>query len=131
MKTHHSRNRNVLILLIVCSLLTGYTVRDVVAGAGYEGPPNDAARLLIQRIPDLGHNVIVNMWIDGMTVPPIVYGHSSELFVPPGRHLVSLRPTPDPKWSTPSHMFFHVRRGETYNFVVMSDHSGHLILRPN
>ena len=39
--------------------------RGVVAGPGFVQPVEGAARLIIRRIPNLGYDVVVQLWIDG------------------------------------------------------------------
>jgi hypothetical protein len=87
------------------------------------------ARLIIQRIPDLGNFVYVNLWVDGAPVAAIGYGQTYEGLLPPERHVLSVLATPDPKWPTPSQMILDVRSGQTYNFTADGDGSGYLILR--
>jgi len=72
--------------------------------------------------------VIVDLYVDGVAVPPIGYGRTYEGFLPPGRHVLSVLPTPSPKWSTPWQMTLDVRTGQTYSFTAMGDGGGHLIL---
>ena len=141
MKTYSYTNRNALILTTTCLLfLSIYGTsqamsseaqsrrRVAVAGSASAQPVRDDARLIIRRIPNLGYNVIVDLYVDGVAVPPIGYGRTYEGFLPSGRHVLSVLPTPSPKWSTPWQMTLDVRKGQTYSFTAMGDGSGHLIL---
>src|SRR5882724_8965371 len=137
MKTYSYCSRKALVLMTTCLLfLSGYgTSRAMssdaqsgrVAGAGSASvqPVRDDARLIVRRIPNLGYNVIVDLYVDGVAVPPIGYGRTYEGFLPPGRHVLSVLPTPSPKWSTPWQMTLDVRKGQTYTFTAMGDDSGH------
>ena len=89
MKTYNYRNRNALVLIAACLFLSGYTAneasssatqanRAAVSRAAAVQPVNGAARLIIHRIPDLGIDVIVRLWIDGVSVASIPYGHTYE-----------------------------------------------------
>jgi hypothetical protein len=141
MKTSNYRNRNALILMITCVLfLSKYTAgqamssdaqsrRLAVARPSFAQPVKDPARLIIQRIPNLGNNVIVDLYVDGVPVAVIGYGHTYDGFLPPGRHVLSVLPTPNPKWPIPWQMTLHVRDGQTYSFTAMGDGSGDLILK--
>lgn len=137
MKTYSYRVRSVSALIvawlfIACAvdLAKGYeSSRAAVAETGFAKTTNGAARVIICRIANLGYNVIVNLRIDGVVASPLMYGRSSEILLPPGRHVVALLPTPHPKWPVPSYTIINVRRNRTYDYMVMSDHSGHLILR--
>jgi len=140
MKTYSYGSHNALILMTTCLLfLSGYGTsqamssdaqarRVAVAGSASVQPVRDDARLIVRRIPNLGYNVIVDLYVDGVAVPPIGYGRTYEGFLPPGRHVLSVLPTPSPKWSTPSQTTLDVRKGQTYSFTAMGDGSGHLIL---
>lgn len=127
MKTFCFRGRSVLFLTITCLLLSGGAAPQAM---GYETAfvqsSHGAAPVVIRRIANLGHNVIVALWIDGRRVKPIVYGDTFEGLLPSGRHVISLLPTPNPKWPIPSRTMVYLRRGQINNFVIMSDHSGHL-----
>jgi hypothetical protein len=141
MKRYSYRSRNALILMTTCLLfLTRYGTsqamssdaqsrRVAVAGSDSVQPVRDDARLIIRRIPNLGYNVIVDLYVDGVAVAPIGYGRTYEGFLPSGRHVLSVLPTPSPKWSTPWQMTLDVRKGQTYSFTAMGDGSGYLILQ--
>ena len=88
-----------------------------------------AARLVIHRSPNLGHNVIVRLFIDGVSTASIAYGHTYEHFVPAGPHVVTLLPSPNPKWLIPYNVTLHARRGRTYNLTVIDGGSGQLSVR--
>jgi hypothetical protein len=140
MKTYCYRTRNALVLIAACLFLSGYTAnqamssdaqsgRAAVAGPASVRPVNGAARLMIHRIADLGNNLIVRLWIDDVAVASIAYGHTYEGLLPPGRHVLSVLPTPNPRWKIPSQITLNVRNGQTYNFTAMGDGSGYLILK--
>jgi hypothetical protein len=139
MKTYSYRSRNALVLIATCLFLSGYTAnqamssdapsgRAAVAGPASVRPVNGAARLIIHRIADLGNNLIVRLWIDDVAVASIAYGHTYEGLLPPGRHVLSVLPTPNPRWKIPWQMTLNVQNGQTYDFTAMADGSGHLIL---
>ena len=140
MKTYSYRSRNALVLIATCLFLSGYTAnqamssdaqsgRAAVAGPASVRPANGAARLIIHRIANLGNNLIVALWIDGVSVASIAYGHTYEHLLPPGRHVLSVLPTPNPRWKTPWQMTLNVRNGQAYNLTAMGDGSGNLILK--
>ncbi len=141
MKMHSYTRRDTLILITTCLLFLGrYGTSQAmssdaqsrhvgVAGSASVQPVRDDARLIVRRIPNLGYNVIVDLSVDGVAVSPIGYGHGYEGFLPSGRHVLSVLPTPSPKWSTPWQMILDVHKGRTYSFTAMGDGSGHLILK--
>ncbi|MEY2536653.1 MAG: hypothetical protein QOG67_393 [Verrucomicrobiota bacterium] len=136
MKTFNYRSRNVL--MITCVLvLSGYAAGPAMSSdaqsrrvAVAQSDSAQPARLIIRRIPNLGNRVIVDLYIDGVAAAAIGYGHTYEGSLPLGRHVVSVRPTPNPRWSSPLwQTTLDVRNGQTYYFTAMGDDSGHLILK--
>ena len=141
MKRYSYRSRNALVLIATCLFLSGYTANQAMsydarsshAAVGWSVPVQPvygAARLNINRIPDLGNFVIVRLWIDGMWAGSIEYGHTYEGLLPPGRHVLTTLASPNPKRWIPSQLIVDVRSGETYDLIAMGDGSGHLILTP-
>jgi hypothetical protein len=137
MKTYSKLSRSALILMVICLFFGGYAVsqassnlqsrRAGVKESTFVRSANGAAHLIIQRIPNLGNFVYVDLYIDGAPVATIGYGTSYEGLLPPGRHLLSVLPTPSPKWLTRREMTLDVRSGQTYSFTA-DGYSGNLIL---
>ena len=103
--------------------------RAGAAGSAVVQPFEGAARLIVCRDPALGNFLIVHLRVDGVLVGVFGYGRSFEGFLSPGRHVLSLLPTPNPKWPIAPGMILDARSGETYTFTAIGD-SGHLILLP-
>ncbi|HAF14962.1 MAG TPA: hypothetical protein DCK99_14965 [Blastocatellia bacterium] len=133
MKTYNYSSRNALIVMTTCLLfLITYPARQAMSSDAArlivrQQPDEGAARLIVRRDPGLGNYLIVHLRVDGVLVATIGYGRTYEGFLPPGRHVLSLLPTPNPKWPTPSAMILDVQSGQTYSFTALGD-SGHLIL---
>jgi hypothetical protein len=118
MKTYRKLSRSALILMVTCLCFSGYTVsqarsdlqspRAAVKRSAFVQSANVPARLIIQRIANLGNFVYVDLHIDGAPVAAIGYGSSYEGLLLPGRHLLSVLPTPSPKWPTPWEMTLDV-----------------------
>ena len=139
MKTYSHISRNALIVMTTSLLFfSGYAAsqtsssaqsrRAAVSGSALVRPVKGAARLIVRRSPDLGNFVYVDLYVDGVAVASIGYGGTYEGLLPPGRHVLSVLPTPRPKWPTPPEMTLDVRSGQTYSFTAEGD-SGYLILR--
>ena len=140
MKRYSYSSRVAFVPVSVCLFFSAYAVcpaasedqpvnRIVVARSDSAQPPRGAAaRLIIRRIPNLGNWVFVSLWIDGVPAASIGYGHTYVGYVAPGRHVLSVLPTPRPRWPTPWQMILDARSGQTYDFTAMDDHSGHVIL---
>ncbi|HEY2625469.1 MAG TPA: hypothetical protein VGI41_01825 [Candidatus Udaeobacter sp.] len=133
MKTHCCSSRNALILMTACLLFLGPYATSQAMNSGAQSRRADAAetagRLIVNRDPALGNFLIAHLRVDGVPVAAIAYGRTYEGFLSPGRHVLSLLPTPSPKWLTPSAMILDVRSGQTYTFTAIGD-SGYLILLP-
>ena len=133
METYNYSSRNALILLTTCLLfLIAYPASQAMSSDAArlivrQQPDEGAARLIVRRDPGLGNFLIVHLHVDGVAVATIGYGRTYEGFLPPGRHVLSVLPTPNPKWPTPWAMILDARSGQTYSFTAMGD-SGHLIL---
>ena len=141
MKTYSYSSRRALILVTTCLLFLStfaanqamssdaQSRRAGVAESAVVQSVRGAARLIVRRDPALGNYLIAHLHIDGVPVAAIGYGRTYESFLPPGRHVLSLLPTPNPNWRTTPEMILDVRSGETYNFTAIGD-SGYLILLP-
>ena len=141
MKTYSYSNRNALILMITGLLFLGtyaasqamssdaQSRRAGAAGSAVGQPVEGAARLIVSRDPALGNFLIAHLRVDGVPVAAIGYGRTYEGFLTPGRHVLSLLPTPNPKWPTAPGMILDVRSGQTYSFTAIGD-SGYLVLLP-
>src|SRR6266542_6996538 len=87
MKTHNYSTRSAILVLIV-SLFFSAFVGDQATAADPRSPhaaaPSQApARLVIRRMPNLGFNVIVRLWIDGQPAATLGYGHTYHGFLTP------------------------------------------------
>ena len=100
--------------------------RDAVATTGSSTNPG---RLIIRRIPTLGNEVVVDLYIDGVATSAIVYSQTYEAALTPGRHVLSVIAGPHPTWPVRSEMTLDVQNGQTYSFTAASNGSGNLILR--
>jgi hypothetical protein len=138
MKTYRysNSNHNALILMTTCLLFLASQAmssgaqsrRAEAAGSAFVQPVEGAARLIVRRDPGLGNYLIAHLRVDGVPVAAIAYGRTYEGFLPPGRHVLSLLPTPNPRWPTPSAMILDARSGQTYSFTLIGN-SGYLILQ--
>ena len=134
MKTYNYSSRNALILMTTCLLfLITYPASQAMSAEAArlivrQQPHEGAARLIVRRDPGLGNYVIAHLRVDGVLVATIGYGRTYEGLLPPGRHVLSLLATPNPKWPIPSAMILNVQSGQTYSFTALGD-SGHLILQ--
>jgi len=132
MKTHNYSTCGAILLLVV-SLFFSAFVAGQAMGADPRSPhaaaPSQApARLVIRRMPNLGVNVIVQLWIDGQQTATLGYGHTYHGSLAPGRHVLAVRATPRSRSPIPWEMPLNVQSGQTYIFTATGGPSGNLIL---
>ena len=131
--TYFYAKRRALLLALICLVFSAYALcqpaRSEAQSAHVKAGPGSApARLIIRRNPNLGFNVIVRLWIDGAPAESIGYGHTFQGFLAPGRHVLAVLASPNPRWPTPWQLPLDVQSGRTYGFTAVTDGSGNLIL---
>jgi hypothetical protein len=125
MKTHSCIYRSTLIgMMLTCLLFVG----DYAAG---QPQASGSAQLIIRRIPNLGNNVFVNIYLDGQPIGTIGYGQTYQGSVPTGQHLLSVQAAPRARTTAAPPTTLNVRSGETFRFTAMRDDYGRLVLRAN
>ena len=130
MKTHSYSSRGAILLLIVSLFFSAFAAGQAI-GADPRSPhaaaPSQApARLVIRRMPNLGFNVVVQLWIDGQQTATLGYGHTYHGVLTPGRHVLAVLATRShsPAWEMP----LNVQNGQTYIFTATGGPSGNLVL---
>jgi hypothetical protein len=131
MNAHNYSTRSAILLLVV-SLFFSAVVGDQATAADPRSPhaaaPSQApARLVIRRIPNLGVNVIVQLWIDGKVAGSLGYGHTYEGTLTPGRHVLAVLATRSFS-PIPWEMALNAQSGQTYIFTAQGSPSGNLVL---
>ncbi len=132
MKTHNYSTRSAIVVIMV-SLFFSAFVTGQAMGADPRSPravaPSQApARLVIRRMPNLGFNVIVRLWIDGQPTATLGYGHTYHGLLTPGRHVLAVLATPRSRSPIPWEMPLNVQSGQTYIFTATGGSSGDLVL---
>src|ERR1041384_8767753 len=94
MKTHNYSTRRAILLFIVSLFCSAFVTAEAM-GAEPRSPHGAAtsqapARLIIRRMPNLGFNIIVKLWIDGRPAGSIGYAHTYEASLTPGRHVLGV-----------------------------------------
>lgn len=121
------------ILLFMLSLFFSAFVGDQATAADSRSahavaPSQAPARLVIRRMPNLGVNVIVRLWIDGQSAGSIGYGHTYRGSLTPGRHVIAVQASPRARSPIPWTMPLNVQSGQTYVFTATGSPSGNLVL---
>src|SRR6266487_7150411 len=131
MKTHNYSSRSAIFLLVVSLFFSAFVAGQAI-GADPRSPhaaaPSQApARLVIRRMPNLGFNVVVQLWIDGQQTATLGYGHTYHGVLTPGRHVLAVA-TPRSLSPIPWEMPMNVQSGQTYIFTATGSPSGNLVL---
>ena len=131
MRTYNYKSRAALILIITWLFVGGYAANPAMAydSQSRRGDVAGAASITIKRIPNLGGNASVYVYVDGTLFAILGYGHSFEGSLPTGRHVLSAHAFPDASWFTWWKTTLDVRSGQSYSFTAMGDDSGSLILK--
>jgi len=132
MKAHNYSTRSAILLLVVSLFFSAF-----VAGQATSADPRSPhaaalsqapARLIIKRMPNLGFNVIVQLWIDSQPTATLGYGHTYHGLLTPGRHVLAVLATPRSRSPIPWEMPLNVQSGQTYIFTATGGPSGNLVL---
>jgi hypothetical protein len=131
MKTHNYSSRSAILLLVVSLFFSAFVGGQATAAeprSPHAAAPSQApARLVIRRIPNLGANVIVQLWIDSKPAGSLGYGHTYEGTLTPGRHVLAVLATRS-RSPIPWEMALNAQSGQTYIFTAQGGSSGNLVL---
>ena len=131
MKTYNYSTRSAILLLVVSLFFSAFVAGQATAAnprSPHAAAPSQApARLVIRRIPNLGVNVIVQLWIDGKAAGSLGYGHTYEGTLTPGRHVLAVMATRS-RSPIPWEMALNAQSGQTYIFTAQGGSSGNLVL---
>ena len=114
-----------IIIAIACSFAAGSMTQ---AGPSSSTTPvsssraalMDNARLSLRRSADFGTEIYLVLFIDGIHVATLGQNEGYEATVRPGRHVLSIRTTPNPYGKTVSSSNdVTMKRGETYAFTAV------------
>lgn len=76
----------------------------------------DGGRLFMRRSPVLGYNVAIAITIDGKPAGTLMWGHTYDRYITPGRHILTALPTGlGGEWRT----VLDVRPGQTYSYSAV------------
>jgi len=130
MKTYNYSIRSAILPLIIslfCSAFAtgqamGAEPRSPRAAATSQAP----ARLIITRMPNLGVNNVVQLWIDGKPTATLGYARDYEGVLTPGRHVLGVQVTRS--LGIPWEMALNAQSGQTYIFSAGASNSGNVVL---
>jgi hypothetical protein len=96
-----------LILPLICGIF--------VVSPEIQASP-DGGRLIVQRAPNFGTDLVVHLSIDGREVANIVRDRRFDGFISAGHHVLSVVALPNIEFRGPTSMPLTVQRGHTYVF---------------
>ena len=119
---YDSTSRIFLILALACAFC--------VSGAETEArTSHTGTRLIVQRAPNFGTEVVVHLSIDGKKVAEIQRDHRYEGFVSAGRHVLTVLPMPNIELRRPTSLRVTMRSGRTYIFTATWEPDRGVVLR--
>src|ERR1700737_1432772 len=116
-----SRHNLFLILAFACAIFVSgpeAQARDSRAGG----------RLIVQRVPNFGTNLVAQLSIDGRKVADIPRDQHYEGFVSAGPHVLTVVALPNTEFRRPTSMGLIMRSGHTYIFTATWE-SDRVVLR--
>jgi hypothetical protein len=117
-----SRHNLFLILAFACAIFVSGTetqARDSRAGG----------RLIVQRVPNFGTNLVAQLSIDGRKIADIPRDQHYEGFVSAGPHVLTVVALPNTERRRPMFIHLTVRSGHTYIFTAVWEPDRGAVLR--
>jgi hypothetical protein len=100
-------------------LILAFACAFFVCGTETQARSSDkGARLIVQRAPNFGNEIAVDLSIDGKRVAYIQRDHRYDGFVSAGRHVLTVLPMPNVDLRRPTSLRVTVRPGRTYIFTA-------------
>jgi hypothetical protein len=116
--------RKLIMIAIACSFAAGSTTEaepSSTSSVSLSGAALvDNARLSLRRSADFGTDIYLTLFIDGIQVTTLGQNEGYEATVRPGRHVLSVRTTPNPYGKTVSSSSdITMKGGQTYAFTAV------------
>ena len=117
--------RKLIITAIACSFAAGSITQAGPSGSTTSVSLSgaalmDNARLSLRRSADFGTDIYLILLIDGINVATLGQNEGYEATLRPGRHVLSVRTTPNPYGSTVSSSSdVTMKSGQTYAFTAV------------
>ena len=89
---------------------------------------HNGGRLIVQRAPNFGTDIVVHLSIDGREFADIVRDRRYDGFISAGHHVLSVVALPNIEHRRPTAMSLTVQRGHTYVFTAVWE-SDRVVLR--
>ncbi|SRR5712692_6082816 len=119
---HNSIGRIFLILAFACAIFVSST--ETQARDSHKG-----GRLIVQRAPNFGTELVAQLSMDGRKVADIPRDQHYEGFVSAGRHVLTVLALPNTEFRRPTSIRLTVRSGHTYIFTAVWESDRGVVLR--
>ncbi len=83
-----------------------------------------SGQLIIRRAASFGSDAWLRIWIDGVEVKAIAWGHHFTGPISPGHHVVGVLDSDARPNHHPTQVVLNVTAGETYEFTAVRKHKG-------
>src|SRR5712691_8826564 len=121
MNSRHN-SRIILIFAFACAIFVSGT--EIQARESRTG-----GRLIVQRAPNFGTDLVAQLSIDGRKVADIPRDQHYEGFVSAGHHVLTVLALPNTEFRRPTSMGLTVQSGRTYIFTVTWESDRGVVLR--
>jgi len=118
-----------LIFAFLCVLCISTVAHGGPSSRYYRYNHHPPGRLTVDRIPNFGWNLGVNLQIDGAPVANIAQGHSYSTWLPAGPHVLTVHKVPAVGYNEPTSTTVNIQPGADHLYVAMWD-SGLVYLHP-
>jgi hypothetical protein len=129
-----NNNSSILwILALVCTTAVPAAEIQASSRAATASPSpggHPSARLIVQRAPNFGTDLVVRLSIDGTRVADIPRNRHYGGFLSAGHHVLTVLALPNTESRRPTSMRLTVQSGHVYIFTATWD-SDRLVLRPS
>jgi len=119
---HNPTSRIFLILAFACAIFV----------SGSETQARDSrkgGRLIVQRAPNFGTDLVLHLSIDGTKVADIPRDQHYDDFLSAGRHVLTVVAVPNTELRRPASMRLNVQSGHTYIFTAVWESDRGVVLR--
>ena len=134
---HNSASRLFLILAFACAICATSTANQTsITNSNLTNAPasmftrnsQNGGRLIVQRSPDFGTDLVAHLLIDGREVANIQRDHRYDRFVSAGDHVLTVLAVPNSGFRHPTSTRLSVQPGRTYVFTAVWE-SDRVVLR--
>ena len=131
MKTHYVKKNAVMALVCVCLGIICYAATSHAASkksdAAAQGN-SDMAQLVVARNDSVGSGIDITLSVDGKSVMTLIRGRTFRGSLPPGQHVLSVRPEPNLTGQRANQAEVNAEKGHTYSFAVARQSNGTIVL---